>query len=56
MAQSPFEGWKEGKKQTGLEHQIERRLCGALLEFPQEFINDLLPSVIAEFLFLRSVY
>jgi hypothetical protein len=34
MTQSPFETGKEGKKQTGPEHQIQRRLCRALLEFP----------------------
>ena len=34
MTQSPFEPGKEGEKQTGLEHQIQRRSRRALLEFP----------------------
>jgi hypothetical protein len=34
VTQSPFETGEEGEKQTGLEHQIQRRSRRALLEFP----------------------
>jgi len=34
MTQGPFETGKEGEKQTGLQHQIQRRSRRALLEFP----------------------
>jgi hypothetical protein len=34
MTQSPFETGKEGKKQTGLEQEVQGRSGRALLEFP----------------------
>jgi len=39
MTQSPFETRKKGKKQAGLEHELQRRFRRTLLEFAQELIS-----------------